>query len=131
MSYRPPARLAHVYDDQAAALYLAHVPDGAPVILEGSAALIWLTATGEPRPDGPDDVAARIAQETDLSVEEIREDVVTFLGALADCLRRTHEPADATGTRIRVALRLRRPPCGPSARAGPARPGARALRVHR
>ena len=84
MSYRPPARLARVYDDKDAALYLAHVPDGTPVILRGSAALIWLTATGDPRPGHPADVAARVAQETGLAVEELRDDVETFLRTLVE-----------------------------------------------
>lgn len=84
MSYRPPARLAHVYDEKDTALYLAHVPDGAPVILKGSAALIWLAATDDPPPEGPAAVAARIAQQTGLAVEELREDVVTFLRTLVE-----------------------------------------------
>jgi len=84
MSYRPPARLAHVYDDKDATLYLAHVPDGTPVILRGSAALIWLAATGDPRPDHPSDVVTRVAQETGLAVEELRDDVETFLRTLVE-----------------------------------------------
>ena len=84
MSYRPPGRLAHVHDEADGVLYLAHLPDGAPLVLQGSAALIWLAATGDPRPDHPADVVTRVAQETGLAVEELRDDVETFLRTLVE-----------------------------------------------
>ena len=81
MSYRPPGRLAHVHDEADGVLYLAHLPDGA---LQGSAALIWLAATGEPRPDGPAQVTDLVARETGLAAEDLREDVETFLRTLVE-----------------------------------------------
>ena len=45
MSYRLPERLAWVDDapgGEDANVYLAHVPDGQPLVLSGSARSIWL-----------------------------------------------------------------------------------------
>lgn len=84
MSYRPPGCLAHVHDEADGVLYLAHLPDGAPLVLQGSAALIWLAATGEPRPDGPAQVTDLVARETGLAAEDLREDVETFLRTLVE-----------------------------------------------
>lgn len=46
MSYWPPSDLAWVFDEAAdePTLYLMHVPDGVPLVLTGTAALIWLFA---------------------------------------------------------------------------------------
>lgn len=61
----------------AAVVYVAHLPRGPISVLQGTAALIWLTAV-----DGTGDVVADVADTHDLPAEEIREDVENFLDQL-------------------------------------------------
>ena len=61
MSYRVPARVGHVVreaasGDQSDSVYLMRLPDGEPLLLEGTAALIWLLAA-----DGDDNVEQTVA----------------------------------------------------------------------
>lgn len=60
MTHRVPSDLAWVLDETddgaSPVLYLMHVPDGVPLVLTGTAALIWIFAI-----EG-DDVAAALAR---------------------------------------------------------------------
>lgn len=61
MTYRRPARVGYevmppASDNDATTLYLMHLPDGDPMMLTGSAALIWVLAA-----EGEADVPAALA----------------------------------------------------------------------
>lgn len=80
MRYRVPPRLAYVVDDQVAespVVYLMQLPDGAPLVLQGSGGAIWALAA-----DGVDDVPATLATALGCRVEEISADVRSFLDDL-------------------------------------------------
>lgn len=59
-------------------VYLAHVPDRRPQIMEGSAAVIWRTAVRIP----PEHVAAEVSEIMGLPMEDIAEDVQSFMNSL-------------------------------------------------
>lgn len=91
MRYRVPPRLAYVVDDQVAespVVYLMQLPDGAPLVLQGSGGAIWALAA-----DGVDDVPATLAAAVDNPIEQIRDDVDGFLAELV--ARGLLERADA------------------------------------
>ena len=80
MIYVVPARVSWVLmensDRSDPDLYLMRVPDGEPVLLSGTAALIWvLAAEGE-------DALGGLADMVDLSVDDIAEGTVAFLTVL-------------------------------------------------
>jgi hypothetical protein len=80
MRYRVPPRLAHVVDDRVAkspVVYLMQLPDGAPLVLQGSGGVIWALAA-----DGEDDVPAALAAAVGCPVEEIVDEVRSFLDEL-------------------------------------------------
>ncbi len=60
-------------------VYLARVPDGRPLVLSGTAAVIWSYLEPETTAAG---IAARIAADAGLSAGEIEPDVADFLGWL-------------------------------------------------
>ena len=102
-AYRRPPDVAVVDGEPAvdggeATLYLAHLPSGPLLILEGSAALIWRAAVS---PDWESDLVERVADQTGVDPDEIREDVETFVVDLVaqGLLERVHvansEPAGA------------------------------------
>lgn len=89
-AYRVPQRLAHVVsgdgpappnDDPALpdVVFLMPLPDGAPQVLHGSAAWIWLLAVA-----GESDVASSIAVLVGLGVDEVAAGVENFLVELVD-----------------------------------------------
>ncbi len=83
MRYRVPPRLAYVVDDQVAespVVYLMQLPDGAPLVLQGSGGLIWTLAA-----DGENDVPAAVAGFVGRPVDMITQDVAGFLGELVSC----------------------------------------------
>ena len=91
MRYRVPPRLAYVVDDQVAespVVYLMQLPDGAPLVLQGSGGAIWALAA-----DGVDDVPATLAAAVDSPIEQIQDDVDGFLAELV--ARGLLERADA------------------------------------
>jgi hypothetical protein len=63
------------------AVYASALPDGPPVVLSGTAALIFLVAA---RGGSLDDVVAGVAEESGQPVAEIRDDVVRFVDKLVD-----------------------------------------------
>lgn len=73
-------------------LYVAHLPHGPLVVLDGSAAVVWDVATADgpvPKPQSDasaeDAVTARVALALGVSFGDIREDVC---GLLVDLVRR-------------------------------------------
>ena len=62
-------------------VYASALPDGPPVVLSGTAALIFLVAA---RGGSLDEVVAGVADESGQPVEEIRDDVVRFVDELVD-----------------------------------------------
>lgn len=81
MTYRIPARVAWFDDDAepVAHLYLAVVPDGAPLVLDEPARTIWLAArVGR----SMDEVVERVAQEAQVPPDHIAADVRDFLRQL-------------------------------------------------
>ena len=79
--YRIPDRVAHVVpEDQPSPpsrVFLMHLPDGAPVVLNDSAACIWLLAA-----DGADDVVNAVAEMVGTLAEDMVTDVTSFLDEL-------------------------------------------------
>lgn len=79
-AYRRPPHVAVV--DEAASeggpptVYIARVPDGPLLVLEGSAALIWRAAVSSA---AGSDVGDRVAAEVGVAAAEIREEVENFL----------------------------------------------------
>jgi hypothetical protein len=61
------------------ALYVSTLPDGPPMVLRSTAALIFLVAV---EGGTVDEVVARVAAEADQPADAIRDDVVTFLDEL-------------------------------------------------
>jgi hypothetical protein len=80
MSHRVPADVAWVGvgDPAAGAVYLMKVPDGRPVVLEGSAAAIWTLAVS-----GADPVSG-IADLTGEAEEVVASHTLAFLADLID-----------------------------------------------
>lgn len=60
-------------------VYLARLPQGPLVVLEGSAAVIWRAATRE---GAPSEVVRTVAEELGTAQEDIRADVESFLEEL-------------------------------------------------
>lgn len=83
MKYVVPLRLGHSVPEGSEVdelvVFLMHLPDGPPVALEALAALIWLVAA-----DGAEDVPAVVADQTDRSVEEMRDQVNDYLDDLVE-----------------------------------------------
>ena len=83
MRYTVPARLAHVVLESAGedelTVFLMPLPDGPPVALKATAALIWLFAS-----EGAEDVASVVAEHTDCSIDEIGDHVRSYLCDLVD-----------------------------------------------
>lgn len=83
MSYSRPPRLAYVgsdsIDSDEQSVYLMPLPDGPPVILQGSAAVIWLAAAR-----GAPDVHDAVADQLGLEAAEIAGDVGAYLEVLLD-----------------------------------------------
>lgn len=80
-AYSVPERVAHVERDADGLpqVFLMRLPDGPPVALEGTAALIWTFAT-----EGEADVAAAVARALELPREEIADDVEAYLVRLVE-----------------------------------------------
>lgn len=82
MTYAVPARMAHVLvesEDQGAGpdLYLMRLPDGDPLRLDGTAALIWLAAAG-----GSPDVVTDVADAVGRPTNDIQVHVQDYLNLL-------------------------------------------------
>jgi hypothetical protein len=60
------------------AVYVAPLPDGPILVLEGTAALVWETALGSSR----EAVAERVAAATAMPIDDIRAEVDGFLERL-------------------------------------------------
>lgn len=98
MTYVVAPRTGYVYDDEAAAVYVASLPDGPLLVLSDSAALIWWAAVGrlasghgqvdasaadqEEPPGDIDAVTRRVSECVGVAADEIRRDVATFLGEM-------------------------------------------------
>lgn len=84
MRYRIPPRLGYVVheptpEDPTARVYLMHLPDGEPLMLAASAALIWaLAADGEP------EVPGALADLLGESVAEVGPATRTYLDTLVE-----------------------------------------------
>jgi len=59
-------------------VYVAHLPGGPIVVLEGTAAAIWSEACGGER----ETIADRVAEAAGVVADEIRGDVDTFVASL-------------------------------------------------
>ena len=83
MTYRVPHRLGHVVlppeHDRIVAAYLMPLPDGDPVALHGTAALIWVVAA-----EGDPDVPAAVADLLGVEVDTIADETRAYLGSLVD-----------------------------------------------
>ena len=83
MTYRVPHRLGHVVlppeHDRPVAAYLMPLPDGDPVALHGTAALIWVVAA-----EGDPDVPAAVADLLGVEVDTIADETRAYLGSLVD-----------------------------------------------
>jgi hypothetical protein len=81
VTYHIPPRLAHVVVDdrqsRPVTVYLMDLPDGPPLVLRDSAALIWLVAA-----EGHPDVADLVAHEVGRPVGEIAGEVAGYLADL-------------------------------------------------
>ena len=81
MTYRVPHRLGHVTlppeGDRPVVVYLMPLPDGDPVGLHNTAALIWTIAA-----DGEQDVAASLADLLADPVDTVLAEVEDFLAVL-------------------------------------------------
>ncbi|MDY3677847.1 MAG: PqqD family peptide modification chaperone [Actinomyces urogenitalis] len=64
--------------------YVAKVPDGEPVVLRGSAALIWDAATLGAHPLDSWAVAQVVADQVGVQAEDIHEDIQVFLAQLVE-----------------------------------------------
>jgi hypothetical protein len=97
--YRVPRRLGHVVvDDIASApatVFLMDLPDGPPLVLRDSAALIWLVAA-----EGDSDVARTVADVVGRSLTEIEPEVADYLDDLV--ARGLLERSDAASDTIVV-----------------------------
>jgi len=80
-AYSVPDRVAHVERDADGLpqVFLMRLPDGPPVALEGTAALIWTCAAA-----GAGDVAAAVAEQVGESRETIAADVEAYLVRLVE-----------------------------------------------
>lgn len=83
--YRIAPRTAYVAQDSAAepTIYAASLPDGVPVVLAGSSALIW-SALAQVQPGTGEGVALAVSEDAGLDVADVRDDVVSFLSELAE-----------------------------------------------
>ena len=80
MKYLVPPRLGYVVDDRtkkSPVVYLMELPDGDPLVLQGSGGVIWALAA-----DGVDDVPATLATALGCRVGESRTHVTSFLDDL-------------------------------------------------
>ena len=80
---RPAPDVAYVVDDtqEAVRVYLARVPQGPPLVLDGPAAVIWEELVeGGTRAE----IAARVAQSVDAAPDRVAADVAAFLVQLTD-----------------------------------------------
>ena len=86
MRFDVPRRVAHVVADgdeppevspQDPELYLMRLPNGPPVRLSGTAAVIWLVASA-----GEDDVVEAVARLVQREPVDIEPDVTTYLDLL-------------------------------------------------
>lgn len=66
--------------EQDGAVYTAHLPDGPIVVLDGVAGVIWRAACAGDRAM----IAVRVAEATDASAEEIRDEVDAFVADLVE-----------------------------------------------
>jgi hypothetical protein len=74
--YRPASGVAVVGDDDV--VYAASLPAGPIVVLDGGAAAIWVEACDGPRST----LADRVAAVTGAAVNDIRDDVESFVDEL-------------------------------------------------
>ncbi len=65
--------------EHGAAVYVASLPDGPPLVLEGTGALVWGAVLGG---GSIDDVVAQVADEAGESAEAVRAGVTAFVDGL-------------------------------------------------
>ena len=75
-AYRPAFRVA--VERREDAVYIARLPDGPIIALEGTAALIWIEACSP----APGDLADRVADHVDRDAADIAADVEGFVDDL-------------------------------------------------
>ena len=72
-AYRPACHVA--VEQRGDAVYIARLPDGPIIVLEGTSALIWMEACSP----APGEVADRVADQVDRDAAEIAADVERFV----------------------------------------------------
>ena len=77
-AYRPGPDAGVTMSDDGQSVYVAHLPGGPLVVLEGAAALIWVEATTAPATGW----VARVAEAFDQVEDVITADVSTFVADL-------------------------------------------------
>ncbi len=81
MTYTVPSRVAHVLgergDTTGPELFLMRLPDGLPLRLGGTAALIWLVAS-----EGSEDVVSDVAEVVGRLPGDVEQDVIGYLELL-------------------------------------------------
>lgn len=80
-AYSVPKRVAHVEraENGLPQVFLMRLPDGPPVALEGTAALIWTLAV-----EREEDVAGAVAEVTGVDRADIADDVEAYLVTLVE-----------------------------------------------
>lgn len=77
-TYAVPARVAFVVPESGGPhVFLMHLPDGPPLVLTDSAAVIWLLAA-----DGEVDVAQAVSEVVGRSRQEVAVEVDAYLAGL-------------------------------------------------
>ncbi len=90
-AYLPGRDVGVAVSDNGATIYLAHLPDGPLLVLEGVAALIWHEATTAPAEGWVERVATTVHR----SVADITAEVEAFVRDLRD--RRLVQPSSTNG----------------------------------
>lgn len=105
-AYRPGPDAGVTVSDDGGTVYVAHLPGGPLLVLEGSAAAIWVEATTGPSKGW----VARVAADAGRPEETIEADVAAFVADL--CARRLLVPTDRPSAENGALVRRADGPAG-------------------